>query len=150
MATGAACPILPICCTCILTYFFGVILGRASGGPTLDMFMTLLHLGSNGYQKLIKQRKEVFIYLRQELEKCAKRHGERVLETPHNPISMGNVSWNRSLVTCLTLSVNRHPELVLIWSAGCKNILFAFIYNGCGTHTILKYHHAVFDILRPE
>lgn len=62
--------------------------GRASGTPTLDMFMTLLHLGSTGYSKLLKQRKEVFTYLHAELKKCSEKHKERVLSTPHNPISM--------------------------------------------------------------
>lgn len=30
-----------------------------------------------------------FLYLKQELSKVAAKHGEVVLNTPHNPISMG-------------------------------------------------------------
>lgn len=32
-------------------------LGRASASPCLDLFITLLSLGSKGYQKLVSQRK---------------------------------------------------------------------------------------------
>ncbi|XP_074642114.1 O-phosphoseryl-tRNA(Sec) selenium transferase-like [Tubulanus polymorphus] len=63
--------------------------GRASGTPSLDIFITLLSLGANGYKALLKQRKEVFTYLKQQLSECAAKHGERVLHTPSNTISLG-------------------------------------------------------------
>ena len=31
--------------------------GRASGSPVLDLFITLLSLGRNGYEKLLQERK---------------------------------------------------------------------------------------------
>ena len=68
-------------------------LGRASGTPTMDIFITLLSLGVQGYKRLLKKRKELFTYLSDELKKCAERHGERFLQTPHNPISMGKQSF---------------------------------------------------------
>lgn len=55
----------------------------------MDVFITLLSLGVNGYKKLISQRKEMYSYLKDELTKVATKHGERVLETKNNPISMG-------------------------------------------------------------
>ena len=64
--------------------------GRASGTPTLDMFMTLLYLGREGFAKLLKERKERFTYLKDQLKSCAEKHGQRLLNTPHNNISMGN------------------------------------------------------------
>ena len=55
----------------------------------MDLFMTFLYLGRKGYKDLLKKRKELFGELRSKLGECAQKHGQRVLETPHNPISMG-------------------------------------------------------------
>nr|XP_015200776.1 PREDICTED: O-phosphoseryl-tRNA(Sec) selenium transferase isoform X1 [Lepisosteus oculatus]XP_015200777.1 PREDICTED: O-phosphoseryl-tRNA(Sec) selenium transferase isoform X1 [Lepisosteus oculatus]XP_015200778.1 PREDICTED: O-phosphoseryl-tRNA(Sec) selenium transferase isoform X1 [Lepisosteus oculatus]XP_015200779.1 PREDICTED: O-phosphoseryl-tRNA(Sec) selenium transferase isoform X1 [Lepisosteus oculatus]XP_015200780.1 PREDICTED: O-phosphoseryl-tRNA(Sec) selenium transferase isoform X1 [Lepisos len=77
--------------------------GRASASPSLDVLITLLTLGANGYRKLLKQRKvfstcsstfqrfavqEMYTNLAEELKKLAETHGERLLETSHNPISL--------------------------------------------------------------
>ncbi|NP_001004947.2 O-phosphoseryl-tRNA(Sec) selenium transferase [Xenopus tropicalis] len=62
--------------------------GRASASPSLDVLITLLSLGASGYNKLLKERKEMFVYLSSELKKLAKELNERLLETPHNPISL--------------------------------------------------------------
>jgi O-phospho-L-seryl-tRNASec:L-selenocysteinyl-tRNA synthase len=67
--------------------------GRASASPVIDVFMTLLSLGSNGYKNLICERKEMFKYLKEELSKVAAKHGERILDTRNNPISMGNLDF---------------------------------------------------------
>uniref|UniRef100_A0A8C2Q725 O-phosphoseryl-tRNA(Sec) selenium transferase n=1 Tax=Cyprinus carpio TaxID=7962 RepID=A0A8C2Q725_CYPCA len=58
--------------------------GRASASPSLDVLITLLTLGANGYKKLL----EMYGHLAQELSALAERHGERLLHTPHNPISL--------------------------------------------------------------
>ncbi|XP_013789882.2 O-phosphoseryl-tRNA(Sec) selenium transferase-like isoform X1 [Limulus polyphemus] len=63
--------------------------GRASAAPSVDMFITLLDLGKQGFQKLLQQRKHRFNHLKQELTKIAEKHGERLLDTRHNPISLG-------------------------------------------------------------
>ncbi|PNF28476.1 O-phosphoseryl-tRNA(Sec) selenium transferase [Cryptotermes secundus] len=63
--------------------------GRASSSPAMDVFITLLSLGVNGYKNLITQRKEMYTYLKEELTKVALKHGERLLETKNNPISLG-------------------------------------------------------------
>ncbi|XP_042530674.1 O-phosphoseryl-tRNA(Sec) selenium transferase isoform X2 [Dipodomys spectabilis] len=62
--------------------------GRASASPSLDVLITLLSLGSNGYKKLLKERKEMFSYLSNQLKKLSEAHSERLLQTPHNPISL--------------------------------------------------------------
>ncbi|XP_068709323.1 O-phosphoseryl-tRNA(Sec) selenium transferase-like isoform X1 [Montipora foliosa] len=62
--------------------------GRASATPSVDLFITLLSLGSQGYQRLLQQRKEVYNYLSEGLSKVATAHGERLLSTKGNPISL--------------------------------------------------------------
>ncbi|XP_054855321.1 O-phosphoseryl-tRNA(Sec) selenium transferase isoform X2 [Eublepharis macularius] len=62
--------------------------GRASASPSLDVLITLLSLGTKGYQQLLKERKEMFYYLSSELKKLAEAYNERLMETPHNPISL--------------------------------------------------------------
>jgi|TARA_B110000208_G_scaffold191435_1_gene258268 O-phospho-L-seryl-tRNASec:L-selenocysteinyl-tRNA synthase len=63
--------------------------GRASIAPLLDVLITMLHWGRTGYATLLRQREELMPYLRARLEEVAAEAGERVLDTPHNPISMG-------------------------------------------------------------
>ncbi|KAL6490570.1 hypothetical protein MHYP_G00009150 [Metynnis hypsauchen] len=62
--------------------------GRASASPSLDVLITLLTLGASGYRKLLSERKELYTHLAQELKALAERHGERLLHTPRNPISL--------------------------------------------------------------
>ncbi len=63
--------------------------GRASITPVLDVFMTLLSLGRTGYTALLQQRKELLPYCQQALAAVAAKHGERLLHTPGNTISIG-------------------------------------------------------------
>ncbi|PNH12955.1 O-phosphoseryl-tRNA(Sec) selenium transferase [Tetrabaena socialis] len=62
--------------------------GRASISPVLDLMMTLLHWGAEGWRQALVQREEVVPYLRARLQEVAARHGERLLATPANPISV--------------------------------------------------------------
>lgn len=62
--------------------------GRASIAPILDLFCTLLHLGADGWQQLLSARQALLPSFRARLEAVAHAHGERVLGTPHNTISM--------------------------------------------------------------
>lgn len=61
--------------------------GRASVAPILDLFMTLLHLGASGWERLLQQREALLPSFRARLAAVAHAHGERVLSTPHNSIS---------------------------------------------------------------
>ena len=63
--------------------------GRASASQSLDLLITLLSMGSNSYRELLKERKECYIYLKDELNKVATKYNEKVLQTPNNPISIG-------------------------------------------------------------
>eukprot|EP00999_Lentomonas_sp_LEN2_P001312 NODE_233_length_1837_cov_101.212281_g208_i0.p1 GENE.NODE_233_length_1837_cov_101.212281_g208_i0~~NODE_233_length_1837_cov_101.212281_g208_i0.p1 ORF type:complete len:344 (+),score=5.61 NODE_233_length_1837_cov_101.212281_g208_i0:736-1767(+) len=62
--------------------------GRASGSPAVDLFITLLSMGQSGYKALLKERRENFQTLKTELKQVAEQFGCRVLETPHNDISL--------------------------------------------------------------
>eukprot|EP00055_Hartaetosiga_balthica_P012691 m.62429 g.62429 ORF g.62429 m.62429 type:complete len:502 (-) comp8030_c3_seq3:1882-3387(-) len=62
--------------------------GRASSAPVIDIFITLLSLGLDKYKNMVKDRKRLFIYLRDKLSKVAEKHGERVLSVKNNPISL--------------------------------------------------------------
>ncbi|RHY27493.1 hypothetical protein DYB32_006732 [Aphanomyces invadans] len=60
--------------------------GRASNAPLLDLFMTMLHMGRNGYMTLLADRKALVPYFKDQLAQVAEACGERVLHTPHNDV----------------------------------------------------------------
>ncbi|XP_032783680.2 O-phosphoseryl-tRNA(Sec) selenium transferase isoform X1 [Daphnia magna] len=63
--------------------------GRASSSPIVDLFITLLSLGSKEYKTLARERKHLFQLLKEGLAMIASRFGLRVLDTPGNSISIG-------------------------------------------------------------
>jgi O-phospho-L-seryl-tRNASec:L-selenocysteinyl-tRNA synthase len=63
--------------------------GRASIAPVLDLFITLLGMGEDGWRKLLDDRDVVYAYMKRKLAEVAAEEGERLLETPANPISIG-------------------------------------------------------------
>ena len=63
--------------------------GRASISSTLDVLITLLEMGKTGYERLLDERETNYEKLKTALERTASKYGERVLETPNNPISLG-------------------------------------------------------------
>jgi len=62
--------------------------GRASIAPILDLFITLLHLGADGWASLLERRQRLLPTFRERLGALAASHGERLLVTPNNSISM--------------------------------------------------------------
>ena len=62
--------------------------GRASGAPCLDLFITLLSMGVEGFRSALSERVECMEYLREKLVAVAAANGERMLATKHNTISM--------------------------------------------------------------
>lgn len=56
--------------------------------PLLDLLITLLHWGAAGWRAVLAQREGLYAYARQRLQQFAAQHGERVLATPGNPISL--------------------------------------------------------------
>lgn len=63
--------------------------GRASMSPLLDLLITLLHWGQNGWQKVLQERENLYVYTREQLELVAAELQERVLQLPDNSISLG-------------------------------------------------------------
>ena len=62
---------------------------RASMSPILDVFITLLSMGSGTWKALLKTRKELFKYSQDILQPIAEKYGERILTTKGNAISIG-------------------------------------------------------------
>ncbi|KAL7477502.1 hypothetical protein ACHAW6_003307, partial [Cyclotella cf. meneghiniana] len=63
--------------------------GRASASPMMDLFMTLLSMGFNGYKAVLEQRMRLVNFFRESLERVATVFGEIVLNCPRNTISFG-------------------------------------------------------------
>jgi len=63
--------------------------GRASASPLMDLFIQYLSFGYTGYQQLLKDRQARFVEFKEKLQVVAEQFGERVLDTPHNQISIG-------------------------------------------------------------
>mmetsp|Transcript_17948 Transcript_17948/g.50217 ORF Transcript_17948/g.50217 Transcript_17948/m.50217 type:complete len:177 (+) Transcript_17948:2960-3490(+) len=73
--------------------------------PLLDVLMTLLHLGSHGWRQLLADREELYQYAKGKLSEAAAAFGERVLDSPGNPISiavsLSSIANSASSVTFL-------------------------------------------------
>jgi len=63
--------------------------GRASSAPILDLFITLLSMGLNGYKRILERRKKLVIRFEERLAEVAAKYGERPLSCPLNTISFG-------------------------------------------------------------
>lgn len=63
--------------------------GRASASPMIDLFITLLSMGLDGYKGILEERKRLTIVFRQRLEMVANLFKERILICPRNSISFG-------------------------------------------------------------
>ena len=64
--------------------------GRASGGPIVDLFLTLIEMGELRLRSLLRERKDNFTFLKEQLTECLSEFNERVLETPGNKISIAS------------------------------------------------------------
>ncbi len=62
--------------------------GRASASPLVDLLVTLLHWGADGWRRELGGREGQYGRLQAALERAAAAVGERVLVTPGNPISL--------------------------------------------------------------
>jgi len=62
--------------------------GRASISPILDLCITLLEMGKNGLQNLLKERKEMFEYAKLKISEILKKYNEQVIELKSNKISI--------------------------------------------------------------
>ncbi|XP_053560060.1 LOW QUALITY PROTEIN: O-phosphoseryl-tRNA(Sec) selenium transferase [Bombina bombina] len=115
--------------------------GRASASPSLDVLITLLSLGASGYKNLLKERKEMFVYLSNELEKLATTHNERLLNTPHNPISLA-MSLNNldevsgtSVTQLGSMLFTRQVSGARVVARGTSQTINGYIFNGFMSHS---------------
>ncbi|XP_075714958.1 O-phosphoseryl-tRNA(Sec) selenium transferase [Rhinoderma darwinii] len=115
--------------------------GRASASPSLDVLITLLSLGSNGYKNLLTERKELFTYLSNELKTLAAKHNERLLDTPHNPISLAmslkNLSEKGSAgVTQLgSMLFTRQVSGARVVPLGTSQTVSGYVFKGFMSHS---------------
>ena len=63
--------------------------GRASASPVIDLFITLLSMGLEGYKKVLEERRRLSGLFQSQLERIAEKFGERTLKCPRNTISFG-------------------------------------------------------------
>jgi O-phospho-L-seryl-tRNASec:L-selenocysteinyl-tRNA synthase len=66
-----------------------VYAGRASSSPIVDLFITLLSMGMNGYKGVLAKRQKMLKTFSLRLGEVAAKYGERVLKCPTNSISFG-------------------------------------------------------------
>ncbi|KAF0992013.1 hypothetical protein HZS_3951, partial [Henneguya salminicola] len=71
----------------------GMYAGRASISPSLDLFITLLEMGSQKYKILLEIRNKNFVELRNRLDLIAKDFSLKLLESPDNHISLGILNF---------------------------------------------------------
>ena len=111
--------------------------GRASSSQTLDVFMTLLSLGKDGYVQLIQERKEMFIYLRQKLRNLSTRHNEKILLTKRNPISIAMTleNFDKSKVSMIgSMLFTRGVSGCRIISTIDLKTIDGYKFQGWGSH----------------
>eukprot|EP00002_Diphylleia_rotans_P036295 TRINITY_DN7982_c0_g1_i2.p1 TRINITY_DN7982_c0_g1~~TRINITY_DN7982_c0_g1_i2.p1 ORF type:complete len:239 (+),score=31.80 TRINITY_DN7982_c0_g1_i2:250-966(+) len=115
--------------------------GRASMSPILDLFITLLSMGASGFRRLLKEREEYFQYTKERLLEVAQKHGERVLNTPNNPISMamsvGNLcdGSDRDSTYLGSMLFQRNCSGCRIVSTRATNKVAGIQFEGYGAHT---------------
>lgn len=61
--------------------------GRASMSPILDLFITLLSLGAQGWKRLLQERKDNAAWFQERFAASAEKQGLRLLRCPANRIS---------------------------------------------------------------
>lgn len=111
--------------------------GRASGSPTIDLFITFMSLGFSKYKQMLVERKELFGYLQNQMADCALRHGERLLSTKNNPISLG-ISLSRvspEVATSLgSMLFMRSVSGVRVVAKGAVQTVAGHQFRGFGAH----------------
>lgn len=111
--------------------------GRASISPILDLFITLLSLGSLGYTNLLNTRQELMSYLHLKLNEFALKHKERLLDTRNNPISIAMTLSNipKEHVSYLgSMLFSRFISGTRIGVPESKKTICNILFNGYGTH----------------
>ncbi|KAM9330371.1 O-phosphoseryl-tRNA(Sec) selenium transferase [Gastrophryne carolinensis] len=115
--------------------------GRASASPSLDVLITLLSLGASGYKNLLTERKELFAYLSSELKALAAKHNEKLLETPHNPISLAmslknlNDQGGRAITQLGSMLFTRQVSGARVVPLSTSQTVNGYEFNGFMSHS---------------
>uniref|UniRef100_A0A6Q2Y6E8 O-phosphoseryl-tRNA(Sec) selenium transferase n=1 Tax=Esox lucius TaxID=8010 RepID=A0A6Q2Y6E8_ESOLU len=115
--------------------------GRASASPSLDVLITLLTLGASGYKKLLAERKEMYTYLAQELNRLAEAHGEKLLHTPHNPISLAmsldglQAQCDKAVTQLGSMLFTRQVSGARVVALGNEQIVSGHTFSGFMSHS---------------
>ncbi|XP_061921948.1 O-phosphoseryl-tRNA(Sec) selenium transferase [Entelurus aequoreus] len=115
--------------------------GRASASPSLDLLITLLTLGASGYKKLLSDRKEMYKLLAEELKTLASAHGERLLDTPHNPISLAmslnglQASGNQTVTQLGSMLFTRQVSGARVVTLGKEQTIGGHTFCGFMSHS---------------
>eukprot|EP01132_Coremiostelium_polycephalum_P002136 gene2136-2634_t len=124
--------------------------GRASGAPTLDLFITLLSMGKFGWMGLLEERKSQIPYFTQELGKLATKYGERLLNVPGNRISFGMTLCNSNVISNPTMIGSQIYSRScsgarVIGVTGGKKTVGGLEFNAYGSH-INNYHSSYMTV----
>lgn len=113
--------------------------GRASSSQSLDVFMTLLSLGREGYMKLVNERKEMFSYLNDKLKILAASHNERVLISKNNPISLAMTLKNFHNPTMIgSMLFTRSVSGVRVITTTELKTIDGYEFIGWGSHSSIS------------
>jgi len=112
--------------------------GRASISPILDVFCTLISMGERMWQRLQQEREEMFPYFRSRLQAVADTCGERLLETPNNPISLGmtlsNLGEGKSVSKIGSMCFTRAVSGVRTVPQCMTKVIGDYSFVGYGSH----------------
>nr|CAB3265975.1 O-phosphoseryl-tRNA(Sec) selenium transferase [Phallusia mammillata] len=113
--------------------------GRASASPAIDLLITSLQMGLSGLKQLLKQRKENYNYLRDEMCKLAEKHGEQLLATPHNPISMAMslstlAGMEKHVTEFGSMLFTRNVSGARVVPLDSKKTIGSYSFTGYGSH----------------
>ncbi|KAK5583867.1 hypothetical protein RB653_005471 [Dictyostelium firmibasis] len=84
--------------------------GRANSSPILDVFITLLSMGKQGWLDLLKERKELLIYFNEKLSTLASQFNERLLNT----INENKISFALTLSSKILNNTTQDKEITTI------------------------------------
>ncbi|XP_043218845.1 O-phosphoseryl-tRNA(Sec) selenium transferase-like [Amphibalanus amphitrite] len=120
--------------------------GRASAAPSVDLLITLLALGAEGWKARLQERKRMYTELQQRMMQLAERHGERLLLTRNNPISIGMTLTGRGgdrteLTQIGSMLYTRCVSGTRVIAPGDTKVIAGHQFEGWGAHHS-HYPHA--------
>jgi len=126
-----------------------VYAGRASSSPIVDLFITLLSMGLNGYRALLLKRQNLTSQFECRLKEVAQKYGARILECPNNTISFG-ITLD-SLLPSHDVGVNETIENDTDWKSIGKELSYlgSMLFTRCvsGTRVVpRRQFKAICDI----